>query len=196
MRDIESIIVKGKKQLKTKVDYIFTANSSMKLKNSKGDFIKLDKGSDVICYKVNYQTVFFYNAAGEQFQLPEKEFKECFELSSEVVENKSSSKIIKKIDLEKNTKSQNKIINVLDAMKDLLLYKNRKYGDSALHPNNVFYKGDSTNSILIRLDDKLGRIKNNDGEIRVNDVCDLIGYLTLLLVSMGVDVSEIEKLKD
>ena len=35
MRDIESIIVKGKKQLKTKVDHIFTANN---------DFIKADNG--------------------------------------------------------------------------------------------------------------------------------------------------------
>lgn len=49
------------------------------------------------------------------------------------------------------TQSQKKIDEICDAMKDLLLYKNEKYGDSALHPNNVFYKGDSTNSIKIRL---------------------------------------------
>ena len=92
--------------------------------------------------------------------------------------------------------SQSKIAEILDSMKDLLIYKNQKYGDSALNPKNIFYKGDSTNSILIRLDDKLGRIMNNKGEIRTNDVCDLIGYLTLLLVSMSVNPEEIEKLKD
>ena len=82
------------------------------------------------------------------------------------------------------TESQNKIVEVCDSMKDLLLYKNKKYGDSALHPNNIFYKGDSTNSIKIRLDDKVGRIKNCE-ETRINDVADVIGYCTLLLVSIG-----------
>ena len=72
--------------------------------------------------------------------------------------------------------NREKIIEITDSMKDLLLYKNEKYGDSALSPNNIFYKGDSTNSILIRLDDKIGRIKNNpELKPRVNDVCDIIG---------------------
>lgn len=93
------------------------------------------------------------------------------------------------------TESQEKIKMVCDNMKDLLLYKNEKYGDSALHPNNIFYKGDSTNSIKIRLDDKVGRIKNSQ-ETRVNDVADMIGYCVLLLVSMNVSEKDFEKLKD
>lgn len=36
------------------------------------------------------------------------------------------------------TDSQQKIADVCDEMKNVLLYKNEKYGDSALHPNNVF----------------------------------------------------------
>lgn len=93
--------------------------------------------------------------------------------------------------------SQKKIIEVCDSMKDLLLYKNEKYGDSALNPEPIFYKGNATNSILIRLNDKIGRIKNNAEELpRVNDVCDIIGYCTLLLVSMGISKDEIKKLKD
>jgi hypothetical protein len=90
-----------------------------------------------------------------------------------------------------------RISEIMDAMKDLLMYKNTKYGDSALKPKNIFYKGDSTNSILIRLDDKLGRVKNNTEEKpRVNDTVDLIGYLILLLISLGVTKEDIEKLKD
>lgn len=78
--------------------------------------------------------------------------------------------------------SKEKIIEITNSMQDLLLYKNEKYGDSALSPNNIFYKGDSTNSILIRLDDKIGRIKNNpDSKPRINDICDVIGYCVLLL---------------
>lgn len=93
--------------------------------------------------------------------------------------------------------NREKIIEISDSMKDLLLYKNEKYGDSALSPNNIFYKGDSTNSILIRLDDKIGRIKNNtDSKPRVNDVCDIIGYCVLLLASMNVTSEDIAKFKD
>ena len=93
--------------------------------------------------------------------------------------------------------SKEKIIEITNSMQDLLLYKNEKYGDSALSPKNVFYKGDSTNSILIRLDDKIGRIKNNSDSVpRINDVCDVIGYCVLLLASMNVTSEDIAKFKD
>ena len=99
--------------------------------------------------------------------------------------------------LEKATDTQLKISEILDAMKDLLLYKNKKYGDSAINPKKIFYKGDSTNSILIRLDDKIGRVMSNpDEKPRVNDVADIIGYCTLLLISMGVTAEDIAKFKD
>lgn len=93
--------------------------------------------------------------------------------------------------------TQQKIHEIIGAMKDLLLYKNQKYGDSAINPKKIFYKGDSTNSILIRLDDKIGRIMSNTEEKpRVNDVADIIGYCTLLLISMGVTAEDIAKFKD
>lgn len=93
--------------------------------------------------------------------------------------------------------TQQKIHEIMNAMKDLLLYKNQKYGDSAINPKGIFYKGDSTNSILIRLDDKLGRVMSNTEEKpRVNDVCDIIGYCTLLLISMGVTSEDIAHFKD
>ena len=93
--------------------------------------------------------------------------------------------------------SKEKIISICDSIKDLLLYKNEKYGDSALNPKKIFYKGDATNSILIRLDDKLGRVMSNkEDQPRVNDVADIIGYCILLLASMDVSKHEIEKFKD
>lgn len=95
------------------------------------------------------------------------------------------------------TDTQQKLIDVLDGMKNLLLYKNQKYGDSALKPKNIFYKGDATNSILIRLDDKIGRVKSNTEEQpRVNDVADIIGYCTLLLISMGVTSEDLKMYMD
>ena len=96
-----------------------------------------------------------------------------------------------------DTPTQQKIKDILSGMTDLLLYKNRKYGDSAIHPKKIFYKGDSTNSILIRLDDKIGRVMSNTEEKpRVNDVADIIGYCTLLLVSMGVTSEDLKKFMD
>ena len=95
------------------------------------------------------------------------------------------------------TTTQQKITEITEAMRDLLLYKNQKYGDSALNPKRIFYKGDAKNSILIRLDDKLGRIMANADETpRINDVADIIGYCTLLLGGMGATADDIQKLKD
>lgn len=93
--------------------------------------------------------------------------------------------------------TEEKIKEITNAMQDLLIYKNQKYGDSALNPNNIFFKGDATNSILIRLDDKIGRVKSNtEDKPRVNDVADIIGYCTLLLISMGVSAEDIARFKD
>ena len=96
-----------------------------------------------------------------------------------------------------NTETQEKIIAITEAMRDLLLYKNQKYGDSALNPKQIFYKGNATSSILIRIDDKLGRIMaNTDATPRINDVADIIGYCTLLLIGMGITADDIQKLMD
>ena len=93
--------------------------------------------------------------------------------------------------------TQQKISEITEAIRDLLLYKNQKYGHSALKPKQIFYKGEARDSIMIRLDDKLGRIMaNTDTTPRINDVADIIGYCTLLLVSMGATVEDIQKLMD
>nr|DAU27606.1 MAG TPA: Nucleotide modification associated domain 1 [Caudoviricetes sp.] len=93
--------------------------------------------------------------------------------------------------------TQQKIAEITEAIRDLLLYKNQKYGDSALNPKKIFYKGDARNSILIRLDDKLGRIMANaDATPRINDIADIIGYCTLLLISMGATQADIKALMD
>lgn len=109
---------------------------------------------------------------------------------------KSFEDFLKGNNQEQQTQTQNQIENICKAISDVLIDKNKKYGNSALRPINVFYKGDNQNSILIRLDDKLSRIKNNTEDIRVNDICDTIGYLVLLLVAKGVKIEDIEKLKD
>ena len=97
----------------------------------------------------------------------------------------------------KKSDTQKKITEITKALQDLLLYKNEKYGDSALRPKHIFYKDNAVNSILIRLDDKLGRIMaNRDNTPRVNDVADIIGYCILLLIGMGAEKADIKKLMD
>ena len=80
--------------------------------------------------------------------------------------------------------AQQEIKNVCTSMQELLLEKNKRYGNSALEPVGIFSRQDSGESIKIRLDDKIGRIQNSN-ELRKNDVADLIGYLVLLAISEG-----------
>jgi signal transduction histidine kinase len=102
-----------------------------------------------------------------------------------VTKNHATKVLSDMVKLIGKTETQYKIETVLSNFSKFLLEKNIRYGDSALKPKNIFYKGDAINSILIRLDDKLSRIINNAGELRKNDVADVIGYLTLLCVSQG-----------
>lgn len=74
------------------------------------------------------------------------------------------------------------IVEVLSSMKEFLLEKNKKYGDSAINPTMIFSCDVAENQIRNRIDDKLSRIKNSD-ELRKNDVVDLTGYLILLMVA-------------
>ena len=77
------------------------------------------------------------------------------------------------------------IVKVTDEMKDLLIEKNRAYGDSATNPSNVFSKGSPIESLCARIDDKLMRIQNKGINDKTEDtVSDLIGYLILLKVAI------------
>ena len=82
---------------------------------------------------------------------------------------------------EDGLSTQDKIDLLFDNFKGFLKEKNRRYGDSALHPLQIFSKIDAGNQICNRIDDKLGRIKNSTG-FKKNDISDIFGYIALLLV--------------
>jgi hypothetical protein len=68
-------------------------------------------------------------------------------------------------------------------IRELLINKNIKYGNSALEPLGVFSQMSAKEGLLIRIDDKLKRIKNGSLEKDDEDVInDLIGYLVLLKI--------------
>lgn len=66
---------------------------------------------------------------------------------------------------------------------DLLIAKNKSYGDSALYPTRIFSRSDNVEQLLVRIDDKLSRIQNGHGWPGDNDIDDLIGYLILLKIA-------------
>ena len=70
----------------------------------------------------------------------------------------------------------------LASVRALLLDKNRKYGDSALNPLRVFSKASAIEQILVRIDDKLSRIRTGTKD-KEDTKRDLIGYLVLLLIA-------------
>jgi hypothetical protein len=85
-----------------------------------------------------------------------------------------------------------KIIQVFDSIRNLVIEKNKRYGDAALSPKKIFSKLEAGEGIKVRIDDKLSRIINNKGEIRKNDVADLMGYLALLSISQNwLDFSDL-----
>lgn len=78
---------------------------------------------------------------------------------------------------------ENKVKKVCNDIANLLIEKNKCYGNSALEPLNCFYKGDATTAIKVRIDDKLSRIMRGSEYQGDDTVTDLLGYLVLLKVS-------------
>lgn len=75
------------------------------------------------------------------------------------------------------------VSKVLYDIEEMLISKNKKYGNSALEPLGVFSQLSAKEGLLIRIDDKLKRIKNGSLEKDDEDVVnDLIGYLVLLKI--------------
>ena len=77
----------------------------------------------------------------------------------------------------------NKLDFEITFIRDLLITKNEKYGNSALEPMRVFSKASPQEQLLVRIDDKLSRIKTSSSLEDEDVVLDLIGYLLLLRIA-------------
>lgn len=72
---------------------------------------------------------------------------------------------------------------------NLLLTKNKAYGDTANDPPQIFSKLSAKEGILARIDDKLSRIKTVGLNDKTEDtLLDLIGYLILYRVQCKKDI--------
>jgi len=80
-----------------------------------------------------------------------------------------------------------------DEIKELLLTKNRKYGNSALQPVRIFHQGDTGDALKVRIDDKLSRVLNQQDDEDEDVVDDLIGYLVLYKVHLYIKNNRLKK---
>jgi hypothetical protein len=88
------------------------------------------------------------------------------------------------------------VCQVMQEIKELLLEKNEKYGNSALEPLGIFSQLSAKEGLLVRIDDKLKRIKNGSLDKDDEDVInDLIGYLVLLKIHAKSKYESKEELK-
>ena len=83
-----------------------------------------------------------------------------------------------------------KISAVCDDVRDMLIMKNKAYGDAAANPLRVFSKCATLEQINVRIDDKLSRIARGQSTENVPEdtELDLIGYLILkrvIILSAG-----------
>ena len=77
------------------------------------------------------------------------------------------------------TDSQRLITEECNDILEMLLDKNRKYGDSALNPSRIFSAASPLEQINVRIDDKLSRIASAQSDDNEDVDLDLIGYLIL-----------------
>ena len=86
--------------------------------------------------------------------------------------------------MSKVAQTQVDIATTCDALKELLLEKNRRYGDSALNPVRIFSRSDTLEQIRVRIDDKLSRLRNQQHDEDEDVIADLTGYLVLYQVAL------------
>jgi hypothetical protein len=85
--------------------------------------------------------------------------------------------------MSEQTDVQRLIAEECDSIKNLLLEKNKAYGNSAVDPVKIFSKLSNEEQIKVRIDDKISRIsRGQQSSIQEDTEQDLIGYFILLRV--------------
>ena len=75
--------------------------------------------------------------------------------------------------------------SVVDHLQQMLIEKNKKYGDAALNPNQTFSTASPIELINVRIDDKLSRIRNRQDNEDEDPELDLLGYLILKRIAIN-----------
>lgn len=80
-------------------------------------------------------------------------------------------------------KTEEAITKIISSIEEMLISKNRAYGDSALEPVRIFSKSETVEQLYVRIDDKLSRVEGGHEYPGDDTIKDLIGYLVLLLIA-------------
>ena len=94
-----------------------------------------------------------------------------------------------KNELKNEFNFENEVKKITTEIADLLIEKNKSYGDSALNPIRIFSNSDTTEQIKVRIDDKLNRLAKGSEYQNEDTIQDLIGYLILLKISLNKNLS-------
>lgn len=129
---------------------------------------------------------FFEHTSGNCKMWHAHKLKHCPHYMPESGEAQSTSSVAQ----SELTTTQQLIETECDYIKRILLAKNRKYGDSAVHPIRVFSKADPMEQINVRLDDKLSRLMNRQEDEDEDIELDLIGYLILKRVAKFITAED------
>ena len=78
---------------------------------------------------------------------------------------------------------EQKVRRILTDVGDIVVARNREYGNSALDPVRVFSKSDRMEQLKVQLDHKLSRIARG-GDPGIDTLRDLIGYEVLYIIAM------------
>lgn len=119
-----------------------------------------------------------------EYLKPFMDFQELESPVQELVVTRTPTYVSENFTKDSTTSTNNsggELLQIAQSIGNLLEYKNKKYGNSALAPLDVF-KGKCT--VGDTIDHKLARVKNSQ-VLSKNDVTDTIGYLILVCKEMG-----------
>jgi len=119
-----------------------------------------------------------------EYLKPFMDFQELESSVQELVVTRTPTYVSENSTKDSTTSTNNsggELLQIAQSIGNLLEYKNKKYGNSALAPLDVF-KGKCT--VGDTIDHKLARVKNSQ-VLSKNDVTDTIGYLILVCKEMG-----------
>lgn len=85
--------------------------------------------------------------------------------------------------LETPITTEDLIAKECDGLKEMLISKNRKYGDSCARPGYPF-KLSPTLAIKARLNDKIARLAQQNSDEDEDITLDILGYLILFRISI------------
>lgn len=81
---------------------------------------------------------------------------------------------------------EQKVRRILTDVGDIVVARNKEYGNSALDPVRVFSKSDRMEQLKVQLDHKLSRIARG-GDPGIDTLRDLIGYEVLYIIAMETE---------